>query len=123
MEGQAMTEPTSSEQRVQGPLGHWQSLLGLASLSCLLVFWGALFLRIVSTPQNHIGFSVLLALPLALVTLVAGGIGWAGGRRRLGLVLMLLGGLSLPGIIAIDRLNILVSYEAWLKRGMPERPF
>jgi hypothetical protein len=36
------------------------------------------------------------------------------------LLLAIVGALSLA---AADRFNVLVEYEEWLKRGLPDRPF
>jgi hypothetical protein len=30
--------------------------------------------------------------------------------------------LSLAALVAMDRMNVLVQYDRWLSRGMPERP-
>ena len=43
--------------------------------------------------------------------------------RRAGMALLLLGLLTGLGVVLLDRFDILVEYESWLERGMPERPF
>lgn len=100
-----------------------RGLLGVGSGLALILFWGLVVLRIVSHPENHIGVSVLWVLPLALVAMLAGGLWLSTQRRRAGVALLALGLLTVAGAVLLDRLNILVEYESWLKRGMPERPF
>ena len=101
----------------------WRGLLGLGSGLSLVLFWGLVTLRLATYPENHIGVSVLWALPLALVAMLAGGLWLAAHRRRAGAMLLVLGLLTSAGVVLLDRLDILVEYEAWLERGMPERPF
>jgi hypothetical protein len=101
----------------------WKGLLGMGSGAALLLFWGLVALRLISHPENHLGVSVLWITPLALVAILAGGLWWAAHRRRAGATLMVLGLFTLLGVVLLDRLDILVEYEAWLERGMPERPF
>ncbi|KFA94615.1 hypothetical protein Q664_01530 [Archangium violaceum Cb vi76] len=79
--------------------------------------------RLAMYSENHTGVSVLWALPLALVAMLAGGLWLAAHRRRAGTVLLVLGLLTAGGAVLLDRLDILVEYEEWLERGMPERPF
>jgi len=87
------------------------------------VFWGLVGLRMLSTSDNHIGVSLLWAMPLFGIAVLAGGTWWFAQRRIAGAALMALGVLSLGGVVLLDRLDILVAYESWLERGMPERPF
>ena len=100
-----------------------RGLLGLGGGFALLLFWGLVALRLVASSANHIGVSVLWALPLGGVAMLAGVL-WRPTRlRRAGTALLVVGLLTVVGIVLLDRLNILVEYEAWLERGMPERPF
>ncbi len=39
------------------------------------------------------------------------------------LALVFVGTVSMLGLYLTDHFNILVGYEEWLRRGMPERPF
>lgn len=57
------------------------------------------------------------------VAMLAGALWWGTGLQRAGMALVVLGLLTVLGIVLLDRLDILVEYEAWLRRGMPERPF
>ena len=101
----------------------WRGLFGLGSGLGLVLFWGLVALRLVASSSNHIGVSVLWALPLGPVAMLAGALWWSTRLRRAGMVLLAWGLLTVLGIVLLDRLDILVEYEAWLRRGMPERPF
>src|SRR5690349_15575027 len=101
----------------------WRGLLGLSSGLSLILFWSLVAVRLVMYPENHTGVSVLWAIPLALVAMLAGGLWLAAHRRRAGTVLLALGLLTTVGAVLLDRFDILVEYEEWLERGMPERPF
>ncbi|MBM7114236.1 hypothetical protein I3V78_11815 [Archangium primigenium] len=105
------------------PVLSWRMRLGWFSAVVSLLFWGLVALRILATTDNHIGVDPWWASPLFLLTVLAGGTWWSANRRAAGATLMILGVLSLVGILLLDRLDILVEYEAWLERGMPERPF
>lgn len=101
----------------------WNGVLGLGCGLTLLLFWSLVALRIAAHPENHIGVSVLWVIPLALVAMLAGALWRAAQFRRAGMALLMLGLLTVIGVVLLDRLDILVEYEAWLERGMPERPF
>jgi hypothetical protein len=101
----------------------WRGLLGLGCGLGLVLFWGLVALRIATDSGNHIGVNLLWILPLALVAMLAGALWRAGQFRRTGMALLVLGLLTVVGVVLLDRLNVLVEYEAWLDRGMPERPF
>jgi hypothetical protein len=101
----------------------WRGLFGLGCGFALILFWGLVALRIGAYPENHISVSVLWVIPLALVAMLAGALWRAASFRRAGMALLMLGLLTVIGVVLLDRLDILVEYEAWLERGMPERPF
>jgi hypothetical protein len=101
----------------------WRGLLGLGSGLALALFWVLVALRIATYRDNHIGVSLLWVIPLALVAMLAGGLWRAAHRRRAGAFLLVLGLLTVVGVVLLDRLDILVEYETWLDRGMPDRPF
>ncbi len=100
-----------------------RGLLGLGSGFALLLLWAGVAYRIATDPGNHVSVSPLGALPLALVAVLAGANWWAAHLRRAGLALLVLGLGSGVGLVLLDRLDILVGYEDWLERGMPDRPF
>lgn len=97
-----------------------QTLLVLAAM-----IWAAIAFRIYRYPENHVGYSVLWLLPL-FATMVVVGV-WR--RAALGhfdgyaWLLLLVGVSSATAAFVLYEANILVPYEVWLKRGMPERPF
>ncbi len=98
-------------------------MLGLGSGLGLVLFWGLVVFRVASDPGNHISVNVLWILPLALVAILAGALLRAAQLRRAGMALLVLGLLTVVGVVLLDQLDILVEYESWLERGMPERPF
>ncbi|WP_309888631.1 hypothetical protein [Archangium sp.] len=101
----------------------WRDFLGLGCGLALVLFWGLVALRVATDSGNHIAVSVLWVIPLALVAMLAGALWWGARLRRAGMALLVLGLLTVVGVVLLDRLNVLVEYEAWLDRGMPERPF
>ena len=103
--------------------GTWLDVFGRGVFGILATFWLLVLLRIALVPGNHIGGNILWAMVLGGIGLGAGGVCWLQGRRLLGLSLLVLGAFSIVGVFVLDRFNILVYYETWLKRGMPERPF
>lgn len=72
-------------------------------------------------PDNHVGFSpwVLLIIPSAVLAIevcrsaIARRIGWTSANVAASWV------LTLAALVAADHWNVLVSYESWIKRGMP----
>jgi hypothetical protein len=98
-------------------------IFGLGCGLGLVIFWCLVALRIAIDPGNHISVSVLWAIPLGLVAMLAGVLWRAAQSRRAGMALLVLGLLTVLGVVLLDRLDILVEYESWLKRGMPARPF
>ncbi|WP_395852398.1 hypothetical protein [Cystobacter fuscus] len=118
-----MNKALSMQARLSMRLFSWKGLLGLGSGLALILFWSLVVLRIVSHPENHIGVSVLWILPLPLMAVLAGGLWLSTQLRRAGWALLVLGLLSSMGVVLLDQLDILVEYESWLERGMPDRPF
>jgi hypothetical protein len=118
-----MNKARSMKARLSMRLFSWKGLLGLGSGLALILFWGLVLLRLVSHPENHIGVSVLWILPLSLMAMLAGGLWQSTQLRRAGWALLVLGLLTFMGVVLLDQLDILVEYESWLERGMPERPF
>lgn len=78
--------------------------------------------RILETPVNHVGVSPYLGLLLALPC-AALGFRNAGKEGVIARALLALSLLVIILLFVLDQSNILVEYETWLKRGMPERPF
>lgn len=94
----------------------------LATFLMTVASWAVLLTRVVSDPTNHIGVEPLLAaVPFVILVPLA----WlARTPRRTGLRvgLAVYGLLSILAIVAADRANVLVQYDRWAHRGMPERP-
>jgi hypothetical protein len=93
-----------------------------AALALTVATWTALVGRIVSDPTNHVAVEPLLAVvPFVILASLA----WSdkvqtGKALRVGLLVYAL--LSILVIVGADRANVLVQYDRWAKRGMPNRP-
>ena len=98
------------------------SLLLFTGLALHLVFWAFIIIRIVTVPENHIGVDIT-----AFNFLSYGLIGFAllvGFIRRtfyIPLVAVVLALASLGGIHYVDKNNLMLQYEQWLSRGIPEK--
>ncbi|MER2520562.1 MAG: hypothetical protein ABTQ34_07735 [Bdellovibrionales bacterium] len=99
------------------------SLAVLAMSLCGLIFWGYVVWRIGHTPENHVGWNVLWAIaPFILLTILAAihakimSFSFSTWIVAFALISCLL-------IVALHKFNIMVPYETWIARGMPERPF
>ena len=93
----------------------------VTALVASLLIWGAFVQRIALDPGNHVGPEPLLAI-IPFVVLLA--VAWLPRYRRWKAARMLVTAyvlLSLSALVAIDGANVLVQYERWLRRGMPER--
>jgi hypothetical protein len=94
----------------------------VATLLASAAVWVALGVRIVGDPVNHVGTEPLLALiPFALLAIVS----WLPRyrhRRILRAVVTSYAVLSVVAVGVLDSANVLVQYERWAQRGMPERP-
>lgn len=98
-----------------------RSALG-AALLLTVATWAALLGRIISDPTNHVGVDPLIAvLPflilvsLSWLTKVPRHAGLRSGHTVYAL-------LSILAIVGVDHANVLVQYDRWAERGMPERP-
>ena len=94
----------------------------IAALVTTLAVWAAFVGRIVYEPGNHVGPEPLFAIaPFVLLLAIA----WLPRYRRWKVVRLLVIAyvvVSISAVVAVDRANVLVQYDRWLKRGMPERP-
>ncbi|MBE2295516.1 MAG: hypothetical protein IAF00_11210 [Phycisphaerales bacterium] len=97
------------------------SIYGLVFLG--VVFWSYIAYRLGRYPENHVGWNVLWSLglfgALALLTLVH----WNWNGSYLSIWFLGFAALSCVLVLSLYYFNILVPYEVWLQRGMPERPF
>ena len=96
---------------------------GLLVLSILC--WGLILFRIIEYPENHIGFNILWLNVLFCGVLIVGLLWLAISREldRLAAALVAIGIASTIGILCLYYYDILVPYDEWLRRGMPDRPF
>lgn len=96
-----------------------------AALGLTVISWLALAARVLRYPENHVGYNVLLLIPLFLATVAAGLLhrSTVGRMDTLAWAALIGGALSILAIAAVYQFNILLPYETWLKRGMPPRPF
>ncbi len=100
----------------------------LTILASVLIFN---YYSILGNATNHSGIplNVLLILYLVtlLITLVIIFIGWKSHNHSkiaffLLAALAMISLLGFINIIAYEQLNIMMSYEAWLHKGMPDKP-
>lgn len=97
-------------------------MLLAATLLGSLAVWAAFAWRVITDPGNHTGIEPLWAIvPLVLPAVVA----WLPSHaepRTLRPVVTAWVVLSVIALVAMDRANVLVQHERWIRRGMPERP-
>lgn len=100
-----------------------QTLVRVARFVLILdaLIWLFIARRLVSYPENHWGVDsrylvAFFGLQLAAVLVVQKQLG-----RRLWGILTAASALSVVASVLLVQLNILVPYELWLRRGMPER--
>jgi hypothetical protein len=100
-------------------------LLWLARLALLpfLAFWGVVIFRIATVPENHIGWSPLWGLPLLVSISALNLLAWWRSKHRFAAIVALVVALSMIVLYLLDHFAVLTSYESWLARGMPPRPF
>ena len=77
-----------------------------------------------SYPENHIGFDPNLAMiPLFAVIMAALGLLARDVRDRPAGAMLMLGMISIVGVVLLRWFNVLLPYELWLRLGMPDSPF
>lgn len=96
-------------------------MLAAMFIASLLV-WSALVLRIIGEPGNHVGQEPLLAIFPFLLLLVVAWLPRYRRRRAARAFVTAYALFSLLALVAIDRTNVLVQYDRWVKRGMPDKP-
>ena len=94
------------------------TLLGVASL-------GLIFYRVLMFGDNHVGWNVLILLPIfgAIALLALFRRTQSNGSDGINYALIVFGIFSAILIAAVYHFNVLLPYEVWIERGMPERPF
>lgn len=97
------------------------STYGLLLLS--VVYWGYVAYRLGHYPENHVGWNVLWSLtPFGLLA-VAALLHWRLSQSHFSVWIMIFALLSGLLALGIYHFDILLPYEIWLERGMPDRPF
>ena len=102
-------------------LARWLNFAATFVLTILCLFWLVVMYRVLLGASNHVGFELAGMRYVALMGMVLFASAWALARARWSLIGGALCALSLAGSYALDHYNILLPYEVWLKRGMPER--
>ena len=89
----------------------------------LLAAGGLLVWRAAVADSNHVGFDVRQAwLPSGLAFLWGlMGLLRPGGNRRASVALIGVSVLLAALVLVLDQFNLLVQYDRWIERGMPER--
>ncbi len=92
-----------------------------AFFALLILFWIGMGQQIYTHPQPHVGYNILDFIPVLLLgSLVAFLIAWRFSSK----LWWVAGGLTILSSIAvfyIYKANILVPYDEWIGRGMPNR--
>ena len=110
-----------AEPRTTSPLARAINFALAVLLAATALFWLFVLYRTISGASNHVGWNIgrvsyFFAACAALA--LFGAAAWR-GRWAVGCAIGFL--LSLGGAYALDTYNVIVPYEEWLKRGMPER--
>lgn len=91
----------------------------LAMILVMIVFFVAYYVFVLN-PSNHSAISLywvyMLALPAALHSL------WQLKASWHWLIPLAFAVGIVAGVAVLDYLNIMLQYDTWLQRGMPERP-
>jgi hypothetical protein len=97
----------------------WAS--GLLSLGTL----GWLVFSVATHDANHVAWDPWRLYPVFVGSLAVAVVRAVVVRRltRISWLLLLLAIAGVLSLAAVDRFNVLVEYEEWLKRGLPDRPF
>jgi len=94
----------------------------IATLFASAGVWAVLAARIIRDPENHLAVEPLLALLPFLLLLVIVWLPRYRGRRALRTGITAFALFSVISVVAMDSANVLVQYDRWARRGMPERP-
>lgn len=97
------------------------ALYGLLTLS--VVFWCYVGFRIGKYPENHVGWNILWANGLFALLAIVALIHWFQDGGKFAIVVIVFCCISSIVATSFYYFDVLVPYETWLKRGMPERPF
>lgn len=98
------------------------SLMIYLGLVVHVLFWAILIIRIVTVPENHIGPDIrtfnYISYGLIGLALLAALI----GKKFYTFIFATTFALaSLGGVYYVDKNNLVVQYDEWTSRGMPEK--
>lgn len=99
-------------------------MIGLVCLSLfpILCVWLAMIFIILMYDCNHTGLEFLrILLPLSLTAAISSIIVITRKHKKLACVALTLNILAIIFFIGIDQLNVMVQYDRWLERGMPDQ--
>jgi len=87
-----------------------------------VAFWGFIIFRITKYPENYMGFSPMPGVFIFIALLVVAFVNVRRDEQRNQLILAVFAIFSCITLWAFDYFNILIGYESWLAKGMPDRP-
>lgn len=104
---------------------NWLALATCSTLAILVLLWIAIAVRVLLYEANHIAWGLDVLIPVFTLVTLTGVVRAVMNWRLdvLALIIILLGLISIGGVFVLDHFNVLVQYDTWLARGMPERPF
>lgn len=87
----------------------------------VMIAWGiAYYVFLINRASNHSAISLywvyVLLLPVALHCL------WQLKHSKHWLIPFSIALVIITGVAVLDYLNVMLQYDTWLQRGMPERP-
>ena len=97
--------------------------LSYVLVALMLAFWAYVAWRLTNYPENHVGWSLLWSLAPATLLGTLGVFDAYMHRSARGLWLLGVALASMTLAAALYHFDVLLPYEVWLKRGMPDRPF
>ncbi len=75
------------------------------------------------SPVNHVGYPPRTLCAVGIVGMMAAFVAlYLRAQRCLALVCIAVSLILVVAVLAVDHWNVLVQYDEWLKRGMPESP-
>ncbi len=88
-------------------------------LGVVLLFWLAVGARILLVQGNHIGLNLAPAIYLFIAVSIVAIVYFIVSRRAIAIATVCIALAGMYGLSFIDKNNLLVKYEVWIKRGMP----
>jgi hypothetical protein len=104
---------------------HWADVVSVGAIGAVAIVMTAILRRVDWKHTYHSGFDPYVAAALCAIAAAFGVTRVVTPRRRrwIAAALVFLSVASGAAILWLDHHNFIVSYERWLKRGMPEHPF